>query len=518
MRRDTVWEKGGVLILGAYAVLLAWLSGKVSILDDDWGHLRLVGERFPEVLTTSWTGLVGVGGYYRPVVVFSMYLNYLLSSYDPALYHVANVGIHCGCGVLVFLLAYRLFAHRGVAWASMALFVVLPIHTDSLFWIVGRTDSVCTLFYLGSLVMFLDYLKQSSRWQLVGFGVCAGLAFLSKEMALSLPGILIALAVYKGALGRVEARRSLVVVVVLLLVYFALRFVVLGGFFKGVEDRRFSIFVWGLQAAKAVAKIGMTDHKWFGGVVLLTTGAFFIWQRKPGIRDLLFPGGWMLLCLVPVLGHLHNWYLYLPSVFACIAVAAVWVLSGNRVLYGALACLVVYYGVVLVREGLFWQEASKISEHFVEEVLEQAEDIEGTLYVMNVPSAYMPEGSFGGKSLMAYALKNALEMQGNRNFRERPVMVNHLWMLDKTFDCALHRRGPGRYDLNIRRGGFFSFHHKGASSVYGADGTTVLQTVLEKPWGKVTITGEGALTVQIDLQAHDRVLFYNRGEIQRVDP
>ncbi|MDE2725293.1 MAG: hypothetical protein OXI59_18135, partial [Gemmatimonadota bacterium] len=103
------------LCTAAAFAILAWIASDISLLDDDWGHLKLASKGFAFALTTGWEGLIGQGGYYRPVVVSSFYLDYLIGGYAPAIYHIHNILIHAGCAYLVFLFARCLSTDRAVA-------------------------------------------------------------------------------------------------------------------------------------------------------------------------------------------------------------------------------------------------------------------------------------------------------------------------------------------------------------------------------------------------------------------
>ena len=92
------------LCTAAAFAILAWIASGISLLDDDWGHLKLASKGVISALTTGWEGLIGQGGYYRPAVVLSFYLDYLIGGYAPAIYHIHNILIHAGCAYLVFSL------------------------------------------------------------------------------------------------------------------------------------------------------------------------------------------------------------------------------------------------------------------------------------------------------------------------------------------------------------------------------------------------------------------------------
>jgi len=497
-----------VLCVGA-VLGLSWLSAGVSLLDDDWGHLKLAANGIGFVFSTGWEGFIGQGGYYRPIVVLTFYLNYVMGGLNPAGYHVLNVLIHTGCAGLVFVLGRQLGLLQWVCLGGAVLFFVLPIHTDSVFWIVGRTDTVCALFYLGSMIAFLMLLDSSAMWKWILLVVCAGLAFLSKEMALSLPGVLLVLAWYRN---RLIARNGLLgvgAVIVTLLLYFVVRWFVLGGIFTGTPGVQFSVVRWGIDLAKSFAKFGMTDLKWFGGVVLLAMGGLFFRQyRKDG--ELFGTPSFKLivLCvvsLVPVLGHLHNWYLYIPSAFFCLAAARIGLHRPSRVFSFLFACLLLYYAGVLVREGLFWRDASRMSEKFVADVLPFAQVTKGRLFVLNTPSAWTPKTSLSGKPLFAFALKNAVSMRSSKPIRADVVMANHVWLTGPSMRCEVLREGR-LFHLKMVNGGYFSFHGGGEGLIPPFH--------LNRKWGAVSSVSRDVMSVALALGKEDRVVYFDGDRVR----
>ena len=503
------------LCAAAVFAILTWIASGISLLDDDWGHLKLASKGVIFALTTGWEGLVGQGGYYRPAVVLSFYFDYLIGGYAPAIYHIHNILIHAGCAYLVFFFARCLSIDRTVAWGTALLFFVLPIHTDSIFWIVGRTDLLCTLFYLSALILFLKYMERDSTAALLGLVACSALAFLSKEMAFSLPIALAALVAYRKAWNTAQARRGLAVVCIVLLAYFVVRWLVLGSVLGGTP--RASIIDWARDGAKAVAKFGMTDIWWLGIALVIGSAGIFIYQRGRNIlrKDAEFCRPFTLLLifllgasLAPALGHLHNWYLYLPSAFFCLGISAIWLTKKQPILCTLFAVLILYYGVVIAREGFFWREASQMSENAIANLMPHARATTGTLFVCNVPSAWTPTGAFSGKPLFAYALKNALAMRSSQPLQAEITMVNHVW-LTGDFACRIHRTNTG-FDLAISKGGFFSFHSKG-------QGQTP-PFAIDQTWGRVAVHATDSLSIALKIQPEDRVVIYNKGAFEKLWP
>ncbi len=507
-------SKGLTLLIlcavSAFAIL-TWIASGISLLDDDWGHLRLASKGIISALTTGWEGLVGQGGYYRPAVVLSFYLDYLIGGYAPAIYHIHNIAIHAGCAYLIFSFARCLTIDTSVAWGAALLFFVLPIHTDSVFWIVGRTDLLCALFYLSTLILFWKYMQSGSTGALLGLAACSALAFLSKEMAVSLPIALAALVAYRKTWKTAQARRGLAVVCIVLLAYFGVRWLVLGSVLGGTP--RASIIDWARDGVKAVAKFGMSDIWWLGIALVIVSAGILILQHSRGIWHKDRPFALLLIFLLgaslaPALGHLHNWYLYLPSAFFCLGISTIWLTKKRPILYYLFGVLILYYGIAIGREGFFWRETSQMSENAIANLMPHARATTGMLFVCNVPSAWTPSGAFSGKPLFAYALKNALAMRSPQPLQAEIAMVNHVW-LTGDFAYRIHRTNTG-FDLAIEKGGFFSFHSEGRGQTP--------PFAINQMWGRMAVHATDSLSIALNMQPGDRVVIYNKGKFEKLWP
>jgi protein O-mannosyl-transferase len=150
-------------------------------------------------------------------------VNYGLQGLNVTGYHIVNLLIHSVNGLLVFLLIILTFktpflrdAESGdysevIALFTALLFVVHPLQTQAVTYIVQRFTSLATLFYILSLVLYIGWrLKQSDMlnraqsgqekqkcfyWKnlLLYFAavLCAVLAMKTKEIAFTLPFIII---------------------------------------------------------------------------------------------------------------------------------------------------------------------------------------------------------------------------------------------------------------------------------------------------------------------------------------
>ena len=132
---------------------------------------------------------------YYPLTYTTWWLDYQVWGLSEVAFHVENVLLHAGNALLVALLLRRLGLPG--AWLAAFVFLLHPVHVESVAWIVERKNTLSTLFYLGSAYMWLRFLD-SGRWSL--FLAVAALflcALLAKTATLMLPVTLLALAVWR---------------------------------------------------------------------------------------------------------------------------------------------------------------------------------------------------------------------------------------------------------------------------------------------------------------------------------
>lgn len=128
---------------------------------------------------------------YRPIRSISYAIDYYFSQYNPAGYHISNILYHVFCTWLVFLIALSLLPDWKPALAAAAFFAVHPVHTEAVSYISGRRDVLSTLFFLLGFYWFIRFRAERKPALMVGVFLAYGLGVLSKEMAVTLPAILL---------------------------------------------------------------------------------------------------------------------------------------------------------------------------------------------------------------------------------------------------------------------------------------------------------------------------------------
>jgi len=99
----------------------------------------------------------------RPVLHTTVALNYYLDGFNTRGFHVLNICIHLLNAVLVYLLLMKTLSligraegfSRTAAAVAALVFVVHPLQTDAVTYIVSRTMLLATTFYLFGLMIFI---------------------------------------------------------------------------------------------------------------------------------------------------------------------------------------------------------------------------------------------------------------------------------------------------------------------------------------------------------------------------
>jgi hypothetical protein len=159
----------------AAAVCAAAILPYLTTLDDyfvrdDFGVVQLLSQKpasyFPRWFASSWMDEIWgfVPDEVRPFPALSYQLTSLGSPGSPHLHHALNILIHALNGLLVVALA-RSAALLGPGAATFAglVFVLLPVHTESVAWITGRVDSMPALFYLASFLAYVHHRARGGR-------------------------------------------------------------------------------------------------------------------------------------------------------------------------------------------------------------------------------------------------------------------------------------------------------------------------------------------------------------------
>ena len=347
----------GLLAAAIFSVTLGY--------DFTWDNMILIRENhyikyarhIPDFFRLDYSSLshgVIAQGFFRPLLALSFFVDYQMWGLNPFGYHLTNVLFHAAASALVCLLAFRLSGARSAGMLAGVIFAIHPVHIESVAFISGRVDVVAAVFFLGGVLLFL----RGTPWTATASAACYAAGLLMKEMAVTLPGILLVAAVAFGQEPCLRKRwvgslRSLIPHAVVLLAYGLVRLQVsLPQLLAGKGDMAADPLSRVLTAVATVGKYAqltlflfeptpfyagrliidpLAPAVLFGLGVLVAGGWLMVrgWQQE---RTVAFGALWFLLTLLPVANLLPipgvrdaaiaERYLYIPSIGACMAIGA----------------------------------------------------------------------------------------------------------------------------------------------------------------------------------------------------
>lgn len=384
-----------LLVVGVAAALVYGNAPTLGFaLDDDLItrlNPRVTEGRFVEAVASPYWQLEREWGtLYRPVTVGSFVVEWQLWNGSPAGFHAVNVVLHAAVTVLVTAALWH-FLPALAALVGGLFFAVHPVHVEAVANVAGRAELYAALgFMVACLFFLLRPLSAVGRvGRLLGVGVGYAVSLGGKEIGVTLPAVLIVLAVYDrrterrqdASVGRSPVWPSDIPLFLLLAgvlaSYLVLRFHVLGSItgevlpaelvgLSGVERFWTALTLWphymrlmffpvDLVADYGPGVFGATRSlsalPVAGAVVLigLVSTAFGLRERRPAASLGIV---WFLVTVLPV-SHLvvhagvllAERTLYLPSVGIAFLVGAL-VAAGLERQEGARATLLVVIAVL----------------------------------------------------------------------------------------------------------------------------------------------------------------------------
>ena len=178
-------------LLVAGLAILAYQNSFQGVLmfDDSRGVLAGAGlDRFPDCMLHST----------RPVMGFSIYLHYLTGFTTPADFHAVNLAIHVCAALALYgicrrtlqlpLSAGRVRSPGLFAFAVASLWAVHPLQTESVTYVVQRSESLMGFFYLATLSCCVRAMRsrRASRWHTTAV-VCCALGMATKPVMVTAP-------------------------------------------------------------------------------------------------------------------------------------------------------------------------------------------------------------------------------------------------------------------------------------------------------------------------------------------
>ena len=176
------------ILLLCFLVLIIYyptLNAEVSLVDDQ-EMLTGIFNSDPISVTGLFLPQVENGGYYRPFIGLSYYIDQVLWGLDIRSMHLVNIVMHLINVLLIFYIANILTQNRKgnspyLPIVSASIFAFHPIATESVNWISGRTDPLAGNFVLAAAALLLLYRSSGLKRYFTAAIIFIFMGVLSKE-------------------------------------------------------------------------------------------------------------------------------------------------------------------------------------------------------------------------------------------------------------------------------------------------------------------------------------------------
>ncbi len=252
-------------------------------------------------------------GLYRPITLLSYALNIIFLGGSAMSFHLVNLALYFGICSAIFVFLRKLFSNEKLALLSTLIYLVLPIHTEVVANITGRSELLALFF---SILTLIEFTKEKSNFWLAGLYIL--LAIGAKETAVAvLPLAFLVILIKEGGLKREllgKYFRPFSASVIGTCLYFFARFFILGpDHFLGIQTSLIenpllfasassriatglsilrmyvqkTFWPFGLCSDYSFNQVSLVSFSNFGailGLLILVAGAistFYFWKRKP---------------------------------------------------------------------------------------------------------------------------------------------------------------------------------------------------------------------------------------------
>ncbi|MCG8430767.1 MAG: tetratricopeptide repeat protein [Candidatus Omnitrophica bacterium] len=333
-------------------------------------------------------------GFYRPMQTVSYMFDYAFWKLNPRGYHLTNILLHALVAILAYLLLVRISSRPRLSLITALIYVVHPIHTESVTNLAGRSDSLYVLFMLLAFLCYLRYASKREWPFLLLMLLSYWLSLLSKEQALIFPVLLLA---YHAVFRKPVNGSSFMNLVLLCIIFILLRssFIIqvsrisftdppllmrLPGFFAAVTAYVRLLLVPVNFCLDYGRRAFFFSHpSVLAGVCITAIAGYTAVRNRNRMPVLSLAIAWFFVCLLPVsnlvvplVSYMRIHYLYLSSMgfFLCIAYGILSLLGRLKRgrLYVALIivpCLVFLTGRTFF-ENRFWRDPITFYERLLQ--------------------------------------------------------------------------------------------------------------------------------------------------------
>lgn len=397
----------------AYAATLGYdlVWDDTLLIQRSW-HLHQ-WRSLPAILGSHlWAEVQEASQYYRPLVTLSFFLDVQLWGLTSAGFHLTNLLAHLATSLAVLGLGRRLTGSPLAGGIAGLVFALHPLHTESVAFVSGRSDVLSTLLALWALGEYAAWRETGRRWRYALSVAAFFLALTAKEVAVTLPVLLVLWDWAAGRGGRACARDAgraalrLTGYAAALALYAGLRMAALGRVLETDASTwgslgtrvlttldivatyvRLTVVPYPANAYPLIVPVPWPGSAGFwAGLVPLAAGLWLTAWALRRSRALGFGALWFWITLLPFVGVnllplstaiMAERFLYLPTVGFCLVLGALlwrWLGSVDASIRTdlrpvpalALTAIVVVYALLTLWRNEDWKDDYRLYSRMVE--------------------------------------------------------------------------------------------------------------------------------------------------------
>src|SRR5580658_1330169 len=141
----------------------------------------------------AWAFTTYASANWHPFTWISYLLDAQLFGINAGAFHAVNVIFHLASAILLFLALVRMTGRPFRCALVAALFVLHPLHVESVAWISERKDVLSTLCEMAALLLYARYTEVRTLPRYLGVISAFALGLMAKPMLVTFPFILLLL-------------------------------------------------------------------------------------------------------------------------------------------------------------------------------------------------------------------------------------------------------------------------------------------------------------------------------------
>jgi hypothetical protein len=187
------------LVICVHLLILVLLYSQTYFFDyvhfDDVGYVLMNSAVSPGLTLEGiqWAFTNVYMSNWHPLTWVSHMLDVSLFGFNPGWAHLHNMVLHGANSLLVYVFLQKLSGSWGKACILSLVFLVHPLHVESVAWIAERKDLLCAFFFLFGLLVYDSYRARPGRLRYSGVLIAYALALMAKPMAVTFPIVLLIL-------------------------------------------------------------------------------------------------------------------------------------------------------------------------------------------------------------------------------------------------------------------------------------------------------------------------------------